>query len=109
MKGTISPLYIIHIGKERPEIKDLYKYVVPKWASKWRELGTQLDVAQHLMDIIERDHPNDCMGCCIKLFSDWLDSNLTASWGDVITAVDGISTDGMFRSKCNIMLIVLEV
>ena len=108
MKGTISSLYIIHIGKEKPEIKDLYKYVVPKWASQWRELGTQLDVAQHLMNIIERDYPKDCKGCCIKLFSDWLDSNPSASWGDVITAVDGISTDGMFRLKY-IMLIVLEV
>ena len=83
--------------------------MVPKCASKWRELGTQLDVAQDLMDIIERDHPNDCKRCCIKLFSDWLDNNLAASWGDVITAVDGISTDGMFKSKYIIMLIVLEV
>ena len=67
-----------------------------KWASKWRQLGTQLNIDQHLMDNIERNHQNDCEGCCSKMFSEWLDINTTASWDDIITAVDNLITNGMF-------------
>ena len=67
-----------------------------KWASKWRQLGIQLNIDQHLMDNIERNHWNDCEGCCSKMFSDWLDFNPTASWDDIITAVDNLFTNGMF-------------
>ena len=69
--------------------------MVPQWASKWRQLGTQLNIDQHLMDNIEHDHSNDCEGCCSKMFTEWLDSNPTASWNDIITAVDNLSPDGM--------------
>ena len=69
--------------------------MVPKWASKWRQLGTQLNIDQHLMDNIEHDHPNDCEGCCSKMFLEWLGINFTPSWEDIITAVDSLSSDGM--------------
>ena len=48
------------------------------------------------MDNIECDHPNDCESCCSKMFLEWLDSNPTASWEDIIAAVDRIFTNGMF-------------
>ena len=81
--------------KEKPKLKDIYNHVVPKYASKWRQLGTQLNIDQHLMDNIEHDHPNDCESCCSKMFSEWLDINPPASWEDIITAVDNLSSDGM--------------
>ena len=70
--------------------------MVPKWAPKWKQLGTQLNIQQHLMDIIEHDHPNDCETCCSEMFSEWLDNNPAASWGDVITAVDKTSSGMQF-------------
>ena len=76
-------------------MRDIDHHVVPKWASKWRQLGTQLNIDQHLMDNIEHDHSNDCESCCSKMFSEWLDINPTASWEDIITAVDSLSFDGM--------------
>ena len=69
--------------------------MVPKWASKWKQLGKQLNIDRHLMDIIEYDHPNDCETCCIKMFSEWLDCNPIASWEDVNAAEDNLSTDGI--------------
>ena len=44
------------------------------------------------MDNIEHDHPNDCESCCSKMFSEWLDNNPAASWEDIITAMDKISS-----------------
>ena len=74
---------------------DINNYVVPNWASKWRQLGSQLKIQQNLMDIIECNHSQDCETCCSKMFTEWLDTEPAASWGDVITAVDKISS-GMY-------------
>ena len=59
-------------------------------------MGTQVNIDQHLMDIIEYDHPNDCESCCSKMFFEWLDNNPAASWEDIITAVDNLSPDGTY-------------
>ena len=85
---------VIYAGKDIPHIKDIHNHVVPKLAPKWRQLGALLNIDQHLMDIIENNHPNDCESCCSEMFSEWLDSNPTASWEDIITAVDNLSPDG---------------
>ena len=69
--------------------------MVPQWAPKWRQLGTQLKFNHYLMDIIEHDHPYDCETCCSKMFSEWLDINPDASWEDIIHAVDNLLSDGM--------------
>ena len=86
----------VNLGMDKPKTKDIHNHVVPKWASKWRQLGTQLNIDQHLMDIIEHDHPNDCESCCSKMFSEWLDSSSAASWEDIIDAVDNLSLDGTY-------------
>ena len=85
----------IATGKDTPHIKDINNHVVPKWGSKWRQLGTQLNIERYLMDNIEQDHPADCESCCSKMFSEWLDSNPTACWEDLFTALDNLSPDGM--------------
>ena len=92
----LTSLLWCYIGKEKPNIKDLHNYVVPKWASKWRQLGTQLNIDQHLMDNIGHDHPSDCENCCCEMFTEWLDSNPAASWNDIITAVDNLSHEGSY-------------
>ena len=71
---------------------NINNHVVPMWAPKWRNLGTKLNIQQHLMDIIECNHSNDCETCCSKMFSGWLDTNPGACWEDIITAVDSLSS-----------------
>ena len=85
-----------YTGKEKPKLKDIDNYVVPKWASKWRQLGAQLKIPRHLMDNIEHDHPNDCESCCSKIFAEWLDNNRAASWEDIINGVDSLSDVGKY-------------
>ena len=91
----VSLLYV-NLGREKPKIKDISNYVIPKWASKWRQLGRQLKIGQHLMDNIECNYPTDCESCCSDMFSEWLDSNPSACWEDIIVAVDNLSSDGKY-------------
>ena len=42
------------------------------------------------MDIIEKDYPNDCERCCIKMFSKWLQINPAVCWEDITTAMDKV-------------------
>ena len=85
-----------YAGKEKPNIKDINNYVVPRWAPKWKQLGIQLDIDKHRMDVIEKDLPVDCKDCCIRMFSEWLDINTAACWEHIIIAVDNLSSDGMY-------------
>ena len=85
----------INLGRQKLEIKDIQNNVVPKCAHKWRELGTKLNVDQHQLDTVEKDHPNDSKGCCARMFSIWLDSNPAACWEDIDTAVNEVLNAGM--------------
>ena len=85
----------INSGREKPKRRGILNNVVPKWEPKWRELGTQLNVDRYVMDTIEKDHPKDCKGCCIEMFSRWLNSNCAACWEDITTAMDNLLVAGM--------------
>ena len=67
--------YFTNLGKEKPTIGDIQNHVVSCWALKWRDLGTELNID---LEIFEHGHPNNSKGCCIEVFSKWLDINLTA-------------------------------
>ena len=61
---------ILHFaGKKRPSMIDINNHVVPNWAPQWKHLGAKLNIQQHLMDIIEHNHPNDCETCCSEMLS----------------------------------------
>jgi len=86
--------HTLYTGKKKPEIHDLDDHVVPRWASKWRKLGTQLKVDYHLMDNIEYDHPTDCERCCSKMLTEWLQSNPNACWENLIAVIDNLQSYG---------------
>ena len=81
-----------NLGKEKPPIKEMANHVVPMFASKWKRLGIQLNIEEHLLQNIEKDHANDCEGCCSKMLTEWLDMNTDASWGILINALDKQNT-----------------
>ena len=70
-------------------MKDIENHVVVRWAPQWRELGRQLNIADHLMSIIEHDNHNDCEACCSKMLSNWLEQNTfdNATWDVLIDAL----------------------
>ena len=72
----------------RPELKDINNYVVIMCATKWKFLGENLNIHEDLLNIIDKDNPNNCENCCTKMLSLWLDLNPNASWGILLDAVD---------------------
>ena len=40
-----------------------------------------------MLGIIEKDHPQDVMGCCKRMFQYWLDTRPDASWNQLLEAL----------------------
>ena len=58
---------------KRPTFRDVYNYVVPKCAHKWRFLGVLLHFDQAELDTIFSNFRNDSEDCCRNLLSRWLE------------------------------------
>ena len=69
--------------------------MVPGAAVKWRYLGIQLldPTSGTMLDIIEKDHPNDTKGCCARMLQRWLDKTPHASWNHVLKALRSPSVE----------------
>ena len=71
-------------------MKDLNDYVAITYASKWKLLGRILNIREDLLRNIEKNHPQDCEGCCSRMLSDWLELTPNATWGTLLKAVDKV-------------------
>ena len=85
-------MFIVHISIEykRPELRDVYRYVVPEYAHKWRYLGALLNFKQAELDIIFSNFRNDAEECCRSLLSRWLEKNPVASWNVLLSAINDL-------------------
>ena len=84
------PFMYIITGVQKPSMKDIDSYVVQRWASKWKELARQLNVEEYLIRNIEHDYSSDCVKCCGKMLSDWLEQSKHPTWEKLIYALDQI-------------------
>ena len=82
-------MYII-TGVQKPLMKDIDSYVVLRWASKWKELARQLNIEEYLIRNIEHDYPSDCIKCCGKMLSDWLEQSKHPTWEKLISVLDQV-------------------
>ena len=66
-----------------------------KWAPLWKQLGRELDVDQHVLNIIQHDCGNNCVDCCSRMLEAWLEQNThdNATWEVLINAVDKLPID----------------
>ena len=87
------------VGNKRPELKDIEDHVVIKCAPIWKRLGQNLDIDDDLLNIIEKDSPQDCVNCCSKMLHEWLDTNPNASWGILLDAVNKAQNASNMMSK----------
>ena len=72
-------------------MKDIDNHVVGKWASKWKELGGQLNVGEEVIRNIQHDFER----CCHNMLETWLDqtAHLTCTWKILINALDNVSSE----------------
>ena len=78
---------MITTGDDKPDMRDLHRYVVQQHAAKWDRLGLELGLEQYHIAIIARDHPNMAVICCGKMLQKWLDIDPSASWRKLDDAV----------------------
>ena len=89
--GNICP----SIGYKRPTHYDVYKYVVPRYAHKWRFLGKLLKFDEAELMMICSNCYNDSQECFMMLFSIWLREFPDASWDHLLSAIDDLVYQGM--------------
>ena len=65
-----------------PTLKDLVRFVAPRIAAVWYDVGLQLDLEPHVLDEIEAE--KSCGPR--KMFSRWLQGS-SCSWQSVLDAV----------------------
>ena len=76
------------LENERPQLKDINNSVVTRVATKWKQLGRNLEIDDNLLTIIETNSPHDCESCCSDMLSEWLDLTPNASWKILNNAID---------------------
>ena len=71
-----------------PLLRDLYNYITPQYATKWRKIGTQLGLPTATLDIIKNDHKDRAEPCCNAMLKKWLQVDTTASWSKLFTVIE---------------------
>ncbi|XP_065886940.1 uncharacterized protein [Dysidea avara] len=76
---------------KRPHLKDLYDHVVVKAARKWKKIGAQLLVndctCTAVLNNIEDNCHQQVEKCCEYMLQKWLETNVSASWDELIQAL----------------------
>ena len=90
------------LGKQRPTVKDIEDYVVIRVAPQWKQLGRQLKIDHHLLNIIQHDHGSDCVECCSRMLDEWLQNNThdNTTWELLLNAIDTLYNDKTGITKC---------
>ena len=102
------------LGDETPNILDLHQIIVPRYASRWRDLGVQLKIPTDNLDTIAIDnmnHPRCSQRCCTVMLRRWMEITTKPTWDILRKAIDhlpdllpNLSHDSSSKSK-EIMLI----
>ena len=55
---------------------------------KWYDIGVELNIPYHTLNVIEKDHPNNCADCLRKMLEHWLTRTTPApSWSGLVEAL----------------------
>ena len=78
----------------KPAIKELQRYVIPRYASVWRKIGRELGLPDETLAIIEKNHSaTGVENCCRGLLSKWLEVNTNASWQKLFAVIDNCASE----------------
>jgi len=84
----------LSIASTTPTLLELQRYITPRYAAEWRELGVELGLDDSRLRIIRKDNPNSVEDCCNAVFSVWLRKDTTATWKKVLDAVESPAVFG---------------
>ena len=73
-----------------PQMRDLQRYVIPRYASKWNNVGLELKLEATKLENISKNNPLDCEACFKSTLATWLQSNPDASWRTLEVAITNV-------------------
>ena len=77
------------VVNSKPSKRKLLDHVVPHVSTRWYDLGIKLlneEYESHL-DVIESSQGSDKKECCKKMLWYWLSTNTSATWGQLVEAL----------------------
>ena len=86
MRNNSYYKFIIVITK--PELKDLYQHITPRYAADWIVIGTLLGLPSGRLKAIEAGWPTNLKWRCNRMLQKWLEMDCTASWGKLFTVIE---------------------
>ena len=73
-------------------MKDLNRYVIRKYATKWHDIGIELGLNLDVLDIIEKDNSQQSIICFQKTLDKWLKLNAdNATWKNLEVALTNVN------------------
>ena len=89
--GHIYVLTMLFLtGNSRPSLADLHNHVIPEYSHHWKKLASNIGLPLSMIQTIEYSFPNSASRCCEKMFEDWLEQDIHASWEILLNAIDKI-------------------
>ena len=82
-----------HTGDDRPDMRDLNRYIVEQQAAQWERLGLELGIKDYHIANISKDNehnPNRSVTCCRAMLKQWLREIPSPTWGKLDDAVKKI-------------------
>ena len=86
-------LFNLSSGSRSPELYELHKHVVPKYAAKWEDLGAQLRIPEHHLKAIKTNkanHPSHVEQCCKAMLIKWMEITPQATWNELHMAINSL-------------------
>ena len=77
----------MYIEYKKPTLRDLCKYVIPKYAHEWQHFGVLLHFEQAELDIMQDNCHHNSKKCCRSLLSTWLEKYPDALWDQLFSAI----------------------
>ena len=98
-------MYSVHISffsvlNSAPLLKDLFRVITPDYADHWKTIGDLLNVPTTLLEATETTNPMNQQWCCNDMLKIWLASNTSATWKDILEAIDSLTiTQGVSSAE----------
>ena len=55
--------YLCFTGTGRPQLAEVFTYVIPRYTARWKELGSKLNLSDELLSAIELGYPKSAEWC----------------------------------------------
>ena len=87
--GQVLIIVIFVLVNSKPTKQKILDYVVPYVTPQWYELGVKLlkEDQESQLDVLKLNHVGDNKKCCMEMFWYWLSTNTSATWKQLIGAL----------------------